>query len=87
MPQGESLVTKGVQRVGDRAFVHLVVAPLDAPDQFRSESVPFLALEAEDLSRFAQAAGADGIQFYSNQRRKPYDRQSSVDLILVAKKG
>ncbi len=87
LPQGESLITKGVQRVGQRAFVHLVVAPLDAPDQFQSESVPFLALEAEDLSRMAQAAGAQDIQFYSNQRLKPYDRQSSVDLILVAKKG
>ena len=86
LPRGESLVTKGVQRVGDRAFVHLVVAPLDAPDQFQSDSVSFLALEAEDLRHFAQSAGASSIQLYSNQRRKPYDRQSSVDLILVAKK-
>ena len=27
LPQGESLITKGIQRVGKRAFVHLVVAP------------------------------------------------------------
>lgn len=86
LAQGESLVTKGVQRVGQRAFVHLVVAPLEVPDQFESESVPFLALEAEELGRLVEAAGAEGIGLYSNQRRQPYDRQSSVDLILVAKK-
>jgi SAM-dependent methyltransferase len=87
LPQGESLITKGVQRVGDRAFVHLLVAPLDAPEDFRSESVPFLALEAEQLGRFVQSAGAGSIQFYGDQKHGAYDRQSSVDLILVANKN
>ena len=84
LPEGEALITKGVQRVGDRAFVHLIVAPLEAPNEFRSESVPFLALEADDLTEFAQAAGATNLQFFGNQRSKPYDRQSSTDLIAVA---
>lgn len=84
LPEGESLITKGVQRVGDRAFVHLIVTPLEAPNEFRNESVPFLALEADDLAEFAQAAGATNLQFFGNQKSKPYDRQSSTDLIVVA---
>ena len=87
LPQGDSLITKGVQRVGDRAFVHLVVAPLDAPEDFRSESVPFLALEAEELGDFVQSAGAGNIRLYGNHKRGDYDRLSSVDLILVARKN
>lgn len=86
LPEGESMITKGVQRVGDRAFVHLVVAPLEAPSDFSSESVPFLALEADDLTSFAQVAGATNLQFFGNQRSKSYDRQSSTDLIVVASK-
>ncbi|MHB8902411.1 MAG: class I SAM-dependent DNA methyltransferase [Thermoguttaceae bacterium] len=87
LPQGESIVTKGVQRVGNRAFVHLVVAPLDAPEQFRSESVPFLALETGDLEALARQAGADRIQFYGDQKRGPYRRESSADILLVASKA
>ncbi len=86
LPQGESLVSKGVQRVGDRAFVHLVVAPLDAPQEFQSESVPFLALEAEGLSEFVLAAGTTNTQVFGNQRSDLFKRDSSVDLIVVAKK-
>lgn len=86
LPQGESLITKGVQRVGDRAFVHLVVAPLDAPSEFRSESVPFLALEAEDLNAFARSAGATNVRTFGNQKSEPFNNTSSVDLIVVANK-
>jgi hypothetical protein len=86
LPQGESLITKGVQRVGNRAFVHMIVAPLDAPEQFQSESVPLLALEAERLVEFAQSADVTNIEIYGNQNADSYDRQSSVDLILVAEK-
>ncbi len=86
LPQGESLITKGVQRVGDRAFVHLVVAPLDDPSEFRSESVPFLALEAEDLIGFAESAGATEVQVFGNQKSEPFKREASVDLIVVASK-
>ncbi len=86
LPQGECLITKGVQRVGDRAFVQLVVAPLDAPKEFQSESVPFLALEGDDLVGFVESAGGAGIQLFGNQKCAAFDRESSGDLILVAKK-
>ena len=86
LPQGDSLITKGVQRVDDRAFVHLVVAPLDAPSEFRSESVPFLPLESEDLINLARTAGATQIEQYGNQKRAPFKRESSTDLIVVTRK-
>jgi len=86
LPQGECLITKGVQRVGDRAFVQLIVARLEAPSEFQSESVPFLALEAEELTGFVQAAGATSIQVFGNQKAQLFQRDSSVDLIVVAKK-
>ena len=86
LSQGDCLITKGVQRVGERAFVHLVVVPLDAPQEFRSESVPFLALTAGDLTRFAQAAGATRCDLYGNQRSALFNRESSTDLIVVARK-
>lgn len=86
LPQGESLITKGVQRVGDRAFVHLVVAPLDAPSEFRSESVAFLALTEEDLDTFARSAGATNVQTFGSQKSEPFNNESSVDLIVVANK-
>lgn len=86
LPQGQSLVVKGVQRAGDQGFVHLVVAPLDAPERFYSESVPLLSFEAESLRRAALAAGASSAEFYGNHTFQPYDRRSSVDLIMVAEK-
>ncbi len=86
LPQGGSLITKGVQRVGDRAFVHMVAAPLDAPKDFHSESVPFLAMEAEELGKLVESAGGGRLEFYGNQKREEYDRNSSFDLVLVARK-
>ena len=86
VPQGKSLVVKGVQRVGDRGFVHLVVAPLAAPGEFQSESAPLLSFEVESLRQAALAAGASKVQFYGNHRFQPFDRQTSVDLIMVAEK-
>ena len=86
VPQGKSLVVKGVQRVGERGFVHLVVAPLAAPGQFQSESPPLLSFEVEPLRQAALAAGASKVQFYGNHNFQPYDRRASVDLIMVAEK-
>jgi SAM-dependent methyltransferase len=86
LPQGESLITKGVQRVGDRAFVQLVVAPLDAPDQFHAESVPFLPLTPTQIEHFALAAGAHTVTFCGNHRRDPFEPGTSPDLIAVCKK-
>ena len=84
--QGESLITKGIQRVGDRAFVHLVVAPLDSPKDFHSESIPFLAFEAQGLIDLMESAGATDVRVFGNQKSAPYERDSSIDLIVVGSK-
>ena len=50
----------------------------------RSESTPFLGLEASELERLARDAGATTVAFYGGYGDQPYDRQESVDLVMVA---
>ena len=52
----------------------------------RSESTPFLGLEAADLDRMAKAAGATKIAIFGGYQDQPYQRQESVDLVMVAEK-
>ncbi len=85
-PPQEVLVAKGVHRAGTKGFVDLVVAPLDAPHQVRSESVAFLGLEAAQLECMATEAGAADVLFFGGYQDEPYDRQRSPDLIVVALK-
>ena len=87
-PCGEDhvLILKGVHRCDTRGYVELVVADPAAGALLRSESTPFLGLEASDLERLARDAGATAIAFYGGYRDQPYDRQQSVDLIMVAEK-
>ena len=86
LPQGETLITKGVQRVGDRACGHLIAAPLNAPDQYRYDWFPFLPLDEHELSDFVRSAGAADIRTFGSHKRAPYERESSVDLIVIARK-
>ena len=84
--QGETLITKGVQRVGDRACGHMIAAPLDAPDEYRYEWFPFLSFEEQELRDSVRSAGATDIRTFGSQKKMPYERESSVDLIVVARK-
>jgi glycine/sarcosine N-methyltransferase len=77
------LLVKGVQRQGESARVNLLVIPPDAPEQFRTESVPFLALRGDDLAATAEACGA-AAQLFGSVKGSPYDAANSVDLTLVA---
>jgi len=86
LPPGEALIVKGVHRSGARGFVDLVVAPLDRPHARQCESVPLLGLEAEDVERMAQQAGATEVQRFGGYQDQPYDRRQSVDLIVVARR-
>ena len=52
----------------------------------RSESTPFLGLEASDLDRVARAAGAKEVAIFGGYQDQPYDRRQSVDLVMVAEK-
>jgi SAM-dependent methyltransferase len=88
LPQGDSLITKGVHRAGGRGYLDLIVARLDAPGpQMRSECVAFLGLEAEGLEQRLHQAGASQVAIYGSYQSQPYDREQSSDIIAVALKS
>ncbi len=82
--RGEVLIVKGVHRCGRRGYVDLVVASLDEPPRMQSESASLLGLEAEDLKRTALAGGAAEVKLLGGYEGQPYERSSSIDLIVVA---
>jgi len=82
----EMLIVKGVHRFGSQGYVDLIVTGLTATPEMRSESVPFVGLESTELERMARAAGAAHVTFCGGYQNQPYERQNSVDLIMVAKK-
>ncbi len=86
LPQGEAIIVKGVSRCGGQGFVNLVVVGLEGEPALRSESVPFLGLEAEELETMARRAGAGEVQFFGGYHDEPYRRQQSVDLLMVARR-
>jgi len=86
LERAEVLIVKGVHRSGSNGYVDLIVAPLAATTNMRSESTAFLGIEAQELERIAREAGAAKVQWFGDYERQPYDRQQSVDLIAVAEK-
>jgi SAM-dependent methyltransferase len=85
LPQGESLIIKGVHRAGRMGYVDMLVTPLNEPSpKLRSECVPFIGLEAADLERMLGPAGS--VEVFGNYQRQAYDPQKSPDLIVVARK-
>jgi hypothetical protein len=84
--QADVLIVKGVNRCGGRGFVNLVVATLEDQPTLRTESVPFLGLEAGELEQMARRAGAVDVLFYGDYRSQPYVQSESTDLIMVARK-
>jgi hypothetical protein len=90
LPQGDVLIVKGVHRCGTRGFVDLMVAALeessDKPPRMQTDSIGFLGLDAANLEAMARRAGAANAVFYGGYQQQPYDRQASVDLVMVAEK-
>jgi SAM-dependent methyltransferase len=86
LPQGEVLIVKGVHRCDRRGYVELVIANLPDGTEMHNESVPFLGLEAAELQQMAMAAGAARVQFFGGYDEKPYNREKSTDLLMVAEK-
>lgn len=82
----EVLIVKGIHRCGRRGFVDVVVSPIDDPKLTRSESVPLLSLELEQLQDLLQQAGATSIQAFGDYEEHPFAADASGDLILVARK-
>ena len=86
LPQGDVLIVKGVNRCGGRGFVNLVVATLKDQPTLKTESVPFLGLEAGELEQMARRAGATDVRFHGDYHDHPYIPLESTDLIMVAEK-
>jgi len=86
LQQGDALILKGVHRSGSRGYVDLVVTSLAGVPQMQSESVPFLGIEASDLLALARAAGASETHLFGSYQEQTYQRETSVDLILAARK-
>jgi len=84
---GDVLILKGVHRCGDRGYVELIVTDLSGNAAMRSEATPFLGLEASELDRMARTAGAKEVAIFGGYQDQPYDRQQSVDLLIVAEKS
>jgi hypothetical protein len=49
-----------------------------------TESIPLLGLEADELEQIARSAGASKCEFCGGYQGEAYERESSLDLILVA---
>jgi SAM-dependent methyltransferase len=80
------VVAKGVHRHGTTGYVDLLVTDLAAEPTLRGESIRFLGFEAAALEQWAREAGADRVTVHGGYRNEPYDRDTSVDLIMVARK-
>jgi glycine/sarcosine N-methyltransferase len=87
LSQGEVLILKGVHRCGTRGYVEVVAAGLTDEASLQHDSTPFLGLEAAELESMARAAGASEIRLFGGYRDEPFDRQNSIDVIMVANKA
>jgi SAM-dependent methyltransferase len=83
----ELLILKGIHRANSLGYVEFLVASLAEGKLLHHESVPFLGLEASQLECYAQQAGAKTIHFFGDYRQRPYKREKSTDLIVVALKN
>jgi SAM-dependent methyltransferase len=86
LPQGEVFLARGVHRCGSRGYVELIVADLMGADSMRGQSARLLGLEAPELERMARQAGAGRVEVFGGYQEQPYDREESVDLIILAEK-
>ena len=83
----EHILLKGVHRAGSRGFVDLVdLAVTSDAVTPRFDCPTFLGLEAVELTRAAEQAGARVVQCYGSFRREAYRRAESPDLIVVAER-
>ena len=84
---GPVMIFKGVHRHGATGYVDLVVSSVADTPVWRSDCVPFLGCEAATLEQWAREGGADTVEVYGSYHHEPYRRESSTDLIAVARKA
>jgi hypothetical protein len=88
LEDAEHVIVKGVHRSGQRGFVDMAVIALNSGDlNAQCSSTPLLALDAEVLCRDFEQAGFESTECFGSYDRAPFVRDSSPDLILVARKG
>jgi hypothetical protein len=84
--QHQVVIVKGVHRCGAVGFVDLVVADLAEPGKMQSDSIRFLGLEAGALESTARRGGARRVEILGGYEGQAYDRQASLDLLMVAER-
>jgi SAM-dependent methyltransferase len=84
LPQRDALILKGVHRCGQRGYVELAVADPNGGPLLARESPQFLGLESGQLETMARQAGGPKVEFFGGYAAQPYDREASVDLVMVA---
>jgi len=88
LPEGRSLIFKGVHRCHHEGYVELLVVADDADNpSMRSHTVRFLGMRAADLESAARECAAADVHFFGGHSDQPYDADKSADLIMVAQKG
>lgn len=86
-PDGEALIVKGVHRSGDRAWVELLLAPVEHPGAMRTANIPLIAIEAEEIAGMFRRSGAGEIEVFGGYKGQAYERLESVDIVVTALKG
>ncbi len=85
LPQGNVLILKGIHRCGEQGYVELVVADPSGGPLLAHESPRFLGLESGKLETMARQAGASQVQFFGGYTAQPFHRETSIDLVMVAR--
>ena len=84
LPQGDALILKGVHRCGEQGYVELVVCDPHSGSLLAHESPRFLGLESGEMEAMARQAGAAQVRFFGGYAMQPFDREASLDLVMVA---
>jgi SAM-dependent methyltransferase len=83
---GEAIIVKGMHRSGSRVFLELIVLPLSEDCELKTTSIPLLSLEAAQVESMAREGGASSVELYGGYQGQPYEKDSSVDLVMIARK-
>jgi SAM-dependent methyltransferase len=81
-----ALIIKGVHRCGGQGYIEVLVSTLEDPPKLHSRSMAFLGIEAAEVEWTLRAAGAREVAVYGGYQKQPYERASSVDLMVVAER-
>ncbi len=85
---GDRLLLKRLQRRGSLGQVELVEVRLAGGGaELRTDEAVFAGVEAAELAEDVRRSGGGQIELWGSWESEPYSRESSVDLILTARRG